>query len=181
MTEDSWRRDPFLSLFPCFFQFICCSLPRKSNVIAKELQQREMLTAFHRTLDDGWWSRAKSTVEKYVVVQVMELHDESEEEWREPSPGVQRCVNNGEMKGVHSRRGKRGSSRAPQVYISLGKTWCACRPYVSNTHASSTRAKWASKGKNRIVEAGPNVVPFQGSAVIIDIEGAATPSGTPGK
>ena len=46
-------------------------------MIGKELQQREMLTAFHRTLDDGWWSRAKSTVEKYVVVQVMELHDES--------------------------------------------------------------------------------------------------------
>ena len=105
MTENSCRRDPLVSLFPCLFQFICCSLPSKSNAIGKELQQRKMLTSFHRTLDDGWWSCAKSTVEKYVVVQVMELHDESEEESREPSPGVQRCVNNGTLKGVHLRRG----------------------------------------------------------------------------
>ena len=96
-----------LTCFPVSmsFQLFCCSLPSKSNVMGKEVQQREMLTSFHRTLDDAWWLRAKSTVEKYVVVQVMELHDESEEESREPRLGVQRCVNNGKLRGAHSRRG----------------------------------------------------------------------------
>ena len=46
-------------------------------MIGEECQQREMLTVVHRTLDTGRCSRAKSTVEKYAVVQVMELHDES--------------------------------------------------------------------------------------------------------
>ena len=46
-------------------------------MIGEECQQLEMLTVVHRTLDTGRCSRAKSTVEKYAVVQVMELHDES--------------------------------------------------------------------------------------------------------
>ena len=46
-------------------------------MIGEKFQLRDLLTAFHRTLDTGWWSRAKSTVEKYAVMQVTELHDES--------------------------------------------------------------------------------------------------------
>ena len=46
-------------------------------MIGEEFQPREMLTAFHRTLDTGRWSRAKSTVEKYAAMQDTELHDES--------------------------------------------------------------------------------------------------------
>ena len=39
----------------------------------------------------------------------------------------------------------------------------------------------AAKARTTIIQAKPNVVPFQGSVVIIDIcDGAATPSGTPG-
>ena len=38
-----------------------------------------------------------------------------------------------------------------------------------------------AKARTAIIQAKPNVVPFQGSAVIIYIcDGAATPSGTPG-
>ena len=140
-------------MFPSFhvFSAFCCSLPSKSNVIGKEVQQREMLTSFHRTLDDAWWLRAKSTVEKYVVVQVMELHDESEEESREPRPGVQRCENNGKLRGAHPRRGNEDCPERFRSALHWGETWCACRPYVSGTHALSTRPRLAGSSSPAIL------------------------------
>ena len=36
------RETRLVYLFPCLCHFICCSLPRKSNVVGRELQEREM-------------------------------------------------------------------------------------------------------------------------------------------
>ena len=96
-------------------------------MIGEECQQREMLTVVHRTLDTGRCSRAKSTVEKYAVVQVMELHDESVSRLQ---TGVHVVVRGQKIGASHSKvsatrnRRTRGSrhwvkkSRGNQVLVS---------------------------------------------------------------